>query len=105
MRWFNTLAIIVLFLVLLVINGQNSCMPQEECFSNTDCVKVQLTCCPCNMGGQERCIPRIMASVYEEKLKDCPPSEELICPALYNCEIEGCICDEGICTPVPESIE
>jgi len=94
--------LVFLFIVLLLaLNGHTGC-EQPECYSKTDCIKVQLTCCSCNMGGQEKCVPRVMASLYEKKLKDCPSPEELICPALYNCEIAGCDCVEGYCKAVPE---
>lgn len=82
-------------LVLLVVNGQGC--EQRECYNNQDCIKVQITCCPCNMGGTEKCVPRLMANVYQEKLKDCPPQEQLVCTALYNCKEENCSCIKGKC--------
>lgn len=91
-------------MLLLVINGQG-CEPGAECFKDTDCIKVQTTCCPCNMGGQEECVSIALASLYEEKLKDCPPADQLICTALYNCKIKGCGCEEGICVPSPPIID
>ena len=100
----NIILIFLILILFLIVNGQTGC-EQAECYSKTDCSKVQLTCCPCNMGGQEKCVPRIMASLYEEKLKECPPPEELICPALYNCKIADCDCVEGYCKAVPEQEE
>ncbi len=94
----NSVIFLVFVLLLLFVNGQG-CEQQAECFSDSDCVKVQLTCCPCNMGGQEDCVPRVIASLYKEKLKDCPPAEELVCPAMYNCKIENCTCVKGKCGP------
>lgn len=90
--------VIFLLFVLVFVNGQG-CEPQVECFSDSDCVKIQLTCCPCNMGGQEDCVPKGLASLYQEKLKDCLPAEKLVCPAQYNCEIGNCTCVKGNCGP------
>lgn len=88
----------IFLIVLLIVNGQGGC-ERQECYSNQDCIKVQITCCPCNMGGTEQCVSRLMAEVYEDKLKECPPQEKLICTALYNCEIENCACVKGQCGP------
>lgn len=91
-------AIVLIFIILILfINGQEGCNPNAECYSNADCVKVQTTCCPCNMGGKEACMPRALAQMYEEKLKDCPPANELVCTALYNCKIQNCSCTGGEC--------
>ncbi|MGB9707731.1 MAG: hypothetical protein ACPLXC_00130 [Candidatus Pacearchaeota archaeon] len=97
------LSTIVLFLsfilLLLAVVGASGCAPQAECLTDNDCVKVQITCCPCNSGGTEQCVPRGLASVYEDKLKDCPPQNQLICTALYNCKISNCTCIKGKCGP------
>lgn len=94
----NKIFIVFLVLVMFIVNGQG-CEPEAECFSDADCVKVQLTCCPCEIGGKEDCVSRGLASIYHEKLQDCPPQEELVCPAIYNCEIENCTCVKGNCGP------
>lgn len=95
----TTILCILSLLTLTFINGQG-CAQQPECRTNTDCTRVQLTCCPCNMGGQEGCVPRALAPIYEDKLKDCPPQEQLICTALYNCKVEECVCLKGNCEDV-----
>ncbi|MEM4152724.1 MAG: hypothetical protein QXK80_01220 [Candidatus Pacearchaeota archaeon] len=81
---------------VIFINGQEGCKPQE-CYSDGDCVKIQTTCCPCNMGGKEACMPRAMAQIYEDKLKKCPSMNELVCTAVYNCKIKNCSCVNGKC--------
>jgi len=86
------IAIFFLGLILVLVSGQQGCSPRAECLTNDDCVKVQVTCCPCNMGGTEACVPRTLAKVYEDKLKDCPPQNQLVCTALYNCKISNCSC-------------
>lgn len=92
----KTAIILILILLAILISGQ-SC-EQRECYTNQDCVKVQITCCPCNNGGTEQCVSRLMAKVYEDKLKNCPPQEKLICPAVYNCKNKNCSCVKGRCS-------
>ena len=80
--------------VLLVVNG---CAPQETepslCKIDSDCVKVQSTCCPCSMGGIEKCVLATNAHNYPPK--EC--KEKTTCIALYACEIESCVCKKGVC--------
>lgn len=90
---------ILLALALIAVSAQQGCQSQAECFQNEDCVKVQLTCCPCNSGGTEQCVPKALATVYEDRMKDCPPQNELLCTALYNCKISNCTCVKGKCGP------
>jgi len=106
------IGLIVLIIVLLVVgffwfvrNFETSedqvCGIDEECFEETcevpeDCVKVQTTCCPCNMGGKELCVPKSEVEMYEKNLENC--SETQLCSAVYNCEIESCGCVEGECS-------
>lgn len=93
----------VILVLLFFVNGQRGCEPnpQSECLKDIDCVKTQVTCCPCNAGGQEQCIPMALASIYIEKLKNCPPADQLICTQQYNCNINNCSCDNGKCMPNP----
>lgn len=84
-------------LILIIVSGQQGCSDWSECFTNADCVKVQITCCPCEIGGTERCVPKILAPLYEEKLKDCLPEEERICYNINNCKIKTCLCEKGRC--------
>ncbi len=60
-----------------------------------ECVKVKTTCCPCNMGGKEKCVLVSEAERYKNNLSEC--SEGLICAAVYNCKIESCEYVEGEC--------
>ena len=39
------------------------------CFSNEECVKQQVTCCPCSMGGKEECMTQKQAEAMKEKLR------------------------------------
>lgn len=87
------LAIFVVLLIssLLIVFS----VEESECKVDSDCVKVQTTCCSCNMGGEEMCVPIENVSYYEEKLEEC--GEGLFCAAVYNCEIESCGCVKGKC--------
>ncbi len=87
-----------LFILLVAVSGQQGCY--GECSSNSDCVKTQVTCCPCNMGGREQCIPFMLSSLYRDKLKKCPSEDQLVCAAIYNCEIKNCSCVNGNCVEV-----
>lgn len=96
------IATILTVVVLIFISGQQGCEMQEEeiwteCFTDADCLKVQLTCCPCSTGGMESCVPETLAPLYEENLKKCPPENESICIAVNNCKITECYCVKGTC--------
>jgi len=92
------LIIFSLILTLIVINGQGCQQELQECSKDSDCVKVQITCCPCNSGGIEQCVPRQLEQVYRGKMnKTCPAQDNLMCTALYNCKIESCACVKGKC--------
>ncbi len=77
-------------------NGHDPAGPEwksEE--EDVKCIKVQTTCCPCNMGGQEKCVLESEVEKYEMNLSEC--SENLVCIALYACQIESCEYIEGGC--------
>ena len=84
----------VLILSLILVSGIEGCASKlTQCSANEDCVKVTTTCCPCEMGGEEKCVLKGTEKDYIPK--DCP--EGLMCIALYNCKIESCLCEEGKC--------
>lgn len=96
------IAIIILFalivLSVLIIRNYNKQAGTEvnECQNDADCVKQQLTCCSCNMGGQEACVTKQNATLIEQKLtSSC--DEGILCTALYNCKITACKCEKGKC--------
>jgi len=87
---------LIVILVLLVVGffwfvGQMN--KGEELVEN--CVKIQTTCCPCNMGGQEMCVLESQVSEYEINSSECSPT--MICSAVFNCEIESCEYVDGEC--------
>ncbi len=91
---FITLAILFLAIGLFItfnISDENS-----ECSKDSECVLQQVSCCPCSMGGIEKCIPKEKVSFYQEKLKNCP--KDIVCPAVYNCRNISCECSNGNCT-------
>ncbi|MFW6233254.1 MAG: hypothetical protein ACOC3Z_01175 [Nanoarchaeota archaeon] len=68
----------------------------SNCNKDSDCVKVQTTCCPCNMGGEEVCVPASEKEKYEINKSSCP--EDLMCTAMYNCNENPCECNNGNCS-------
>jgi hypothetical protein len=93
----------ILLIVNLFLSLDYKVKPIDEinvtlCVTDNDCVKVQTTCCPCSMGGKEKCIASSEKENYQNVLKEC--SENLICPAIYGCQIESCSCLEGVCVGV-----
>jgi len=79
---------IILIIFLAYILGYTK---YTECESDSDCVKVQTSCCPCNSGGEEKCFSKELVP----KQKEC--EKDLFCIALDNCKIEKCICEKGKC--------
>ena len=67
----------------------------KECQTDSDCIKVQTTCCSCNMGGKEMCVSKKEVGFYEKQLENC--SKDSACIALYACDIKSCGCIEGRC--------
>lgn len=53
-----------------------------------ECVKIQTTCCGCNMGGEEKCVLKDEVGDYEKNLSGCSPT--VLCSAVFNCEINSC---------------
>jgi hypothetical protein len=100
-----TLTIAFIIIVLAIIFFVITSFPEKgeiiECEMNDDCMKVQTTCCPCEMGGIEKCVPRAQAKIY--KPSDCP--EHPVCIAQYNCDVERCSCIDGECTEIIGELE
>ncbi|MFZ5955877.1 MAG: hypothetical protein ACOYT4_05630 [Nanoarchaeota archaeon] len=69
--------------------------PKKECSGDSDCVKVQTTCCPCEMGGEEICTSKSKAEEYKKNLSEC--DKDIMCAAVYNCKIEECGCESNKC--------
>ncbi|MBU3912619.1 MAG: hypothetical protein KKE50_00855 [Nanoarchaeota archaeon] len=67
----------------------------KECYKDSDCVKVQTTCCSCSSGGEDKCVSKTEAASYEDELKNC--SADNFCAQVYNCNISECKCKEGRC--------
>ncbi|MBI2629729.1 hypothetical protein HYW76_01380 [Candidatus Pacearchaeota archaeon] len=86
------LAVILILVIILRNNGGNS---KIECEKDEDCVRQQVGCCSCEMGGEERCMSRENASYWQGKLSEC--ENNLFCTAMYNCNDNSCRCVEGKC--------
>ncbi len=90
------LAFIILVLAAILfawLASQKIPKKSFECKSDKDCAKVQTSCCSCSMGGEEICAP--LSKSAELKAKDCP--SDLMCVAMYNCNIKSCACINGKC--------
>lgn len=94
-------AIFIIFAVAVIIFVQFAnhkiTKNSSECRNDNDCIKVQTSCCSCSMGGEEVCAP--LSKSKELKAKDCP--QDLMCIAMYNCNIKSCACINGKCEGVP----
>ncbi|MBS3090429.1 hypothetical protein J4433_01525 [Candidatus Pacearchaeota archaeon] len=98
---FKAAGIIALFLVVVLAVFSNRTFNQNksgsaECVTDADCVKVQTTCCSCAMGGKEVCAGKIQAENLTAK--NCP--SDLMCIAMYACQIKSCSCVQGKCEAV-----
>ncbi len=87
---FLLILLAVLFSLILTFSLLNK--------SKEKCVKQQVTCCPCQMGGEERCMLESEAKIWREKLENC--SENLFCLAVYNCKATKCKYENGKCVEV-----
>lgn len=91
------LIVIFVFIVIAIfIIPERLKNNSSECNKDEDCVKRQITCCPCSAGGKEICVARDNSS-FSNMNEICPPSNEMICPQVYNCEIGSCKCVDGMC--------
>lgn len=94
--------LVVVFLVLIAgfyifysLTISNSPIFSDKfCELDSECVKVQTTCCPCSMGGEEDCVSYEKAKEIEKELEGC---DDTFCIALYNCQDFRCGCEEGLC--------
>ncbi len=91
------IVLIVLFVIFsaFIFKNMGSLNPPGECQSDSDCVKVQVGCCPCSSGGGEKCVPISEKGKYEEELGKC--DKGIFCAQVYNCNISECECKEGRC--------
>lgn len=88
------LPVLVISLVFLAYKKPVQENEGRECYADTDCIKTQTTCCPCNSGGQEICTNKENATKIQQNLKNC---EQIFCAMVFNCEIENCACVNGKC--------
>ena len=67
----------------------------NSCSINEECVKVQTPCCPCSMGGVEKCVSKSEEMKYKELLESCPKDQA--CIQMYACQDINCSCSNGEC--------
>jgi len=89
--------VLVILIGIFIFNFDNA--EGKECDVDSDCVKVQTTCCSCSMGGEEKCVSKDRVEFYEKKLaEECDVEGGIICPAVYNCQDDlVCKCNNGKC--------
>ncbi|MEM1535587.1 MAG: hypothetical protein QXQ82_00100 [Candidatus Pacearchaeota archaeon] len=97
------LILALLLFLILALNGCKVPLKEEpedvrECIYDTDCTKVQLSCCPCNMGGEEQCVSIAAKPIYDKLLAECSPN--VVCIQVYNCNIEKCVCKNNKCKAI-----
>jgi hypothetical protein len=86
--------LVIVLGVLLVVGGIWFVLQMNE-EAEKECIKVQTSCCPCSMGGSEKCVLASEVEEYEDVLSEC--EEGLLCAAFYACEIEFCEYVDGEC--------
>jgi len=77
----GVLIILALSIFILEYSRQNN-IPEEKL------IRMQITCCPCSSGGEEKCVPESEVANYEKQLSECP--EDIICAEFYNCKELEC---------------
>lgn len=104
-NWKLLFIIIILLVVLaiilfLLINKKPEEIPNKnitikKCSVDSDCIKISTSCCPCSMGGNEKCVYVLEKDEALRQKINCP--KDLICTAMYACNIESCSCENGEC--------
>ncbi|UCD21248.1 MAG: hypothetical protein JSW08_01760 [archaeon] len=101
--WLIVLLLAVLFLAAgCKVPLQEVPEDVRECITNTDCVKIQTSCCPCERSGKDECISRAAVPLYDNLIDEC--SENALCPEGNNCVIESCVCEENKCVAVEKDL-
>ena len=102
--------ILIFFIILLIVlvffivknkkttSNENNNIPVNECKKDSDCIKMQTGCCPCNMGGKEICVSSSESKKYLDLLRNC--DKKIICTAMYACSIKSCICVNNKCQSI-----
>ncbi|MFH1823147.1 MAG: hypothetical protein ABH817_00295 [archaeon] len=93
------LLLITLLFLTLFISG---CITEEikECYSDSDCIKTQISCCPCFKGGEEACVPISLQALCQDNIeKKCEPGD-IYCAGENSCRIKNCLCQNNKCTAI-----
>jgi len=88
-------AAVLLFLCIAIIKYYSYLPAQTECKIDSDCTKQRLSCCSCKMGGEDVCMSRNNATVYESKLTN--SCDGVMCTAVFNCKQTKCSCRQSKC--------
>jgi hypothetical protein len=97
--------LILIVLIMLVATaftvlmfGKEDAEKTNICKTDSDCIKTQITCCPCSMGGEEKCVVQSEVEKYQAELDKCPKNQ--MCVAMYSCNIQSCSCVNGNCIEI-----
>ena len=94
----RVLIVAIVVLVILFVTGFFWFIVGNNSEEEVSCIKIQTSCCPCNMGGQEKCVSETEVDKYKINLSDCP--EHQSCIAMFNCQIESCEYIDGECVAI-----
>lgn len=93
---------LLIFGVLLIYYSKE---PVYSCIEDKGCVLQRVTCCSCEMAGEERCMTKEEALVWQTRLENECQDSMRVCAAVYNCKDVECICKDENCTELEESEE
>lgn len=99
-NWKLLLIIMILFIIgiCFLIIGLKKDNPinndTKKCISDEDCIRVDIGCCPCSAGGEDRCALKYEIIDIEKNKGIC---SGILCAQVYNCHVNNCICIEGKC--------
>jgi len=95
------ISLIIILILLITISFIYNILQKPDntnailCRADSDCIKVQTTCCACSSGGEEKCVLKAEEINYTLKLSDCPKRN--LCAQVYNCKDSNCQCINGEC--------
>ncbi len=92
---YKIISLIILIVIAIYFIADKKIEESSECQTDSDCVKVQTTCCSCNSGGEEKCVAKKEVEYHERQLENC--SKDSFCISMYACNIKSCGCINGEC--------
>ena len=103
--WTIVLLILLLIALLIFTSRIDDTSPIIDnstiqiCNSDSDCLRQDIGCCGCNMGGQEACMTKKESEQITASLNQ-KCSKPIACAAVYGCNIKSCKCSNNKCEAV-----